>query len=567
MQSTVRSHPSSSSSIKTIVETPHPGATAESPKISGKEPQAYTPRTMYDENIPDSGCGSQASSASVACNSRAGECSADSGPEQRPPKEGNLRLFNTRVDEALVTRFNFIQPTIEFLLLERLRRTSLFRATKRHQPMAVRLCPVGTSELDAKLCIVILCAPKIKKMVQDFFDADKTVMSICKPDDASLPSFDVVALGKEPRLCNGETTVQMLHDSATNAIPGNLRHLFIEVPDLDDGTLCGTPIILQADMSAKRATLGGVVMVKYDNGELRICGLTTGHAARACCKVGEEQDEPDSECADDSNNDGELAGSGSPLHSQPTTSTLEEASCSENSDDRLGPWRFQRPEVLGTLLLQSNDCQPNPRPFKGSYDWALFELGSWKPNRLPSSMFSHERTQYLAKSLITEYWTTAPAAALTSGTALECMVAMCGSSGTLKGSLVLQPARILVDTGSMFVDAYMITLDGGNGMNNCDTLHLWKFSNELLVLCNGDSGAWVVSAASNQVIGHVVATDPFGNGYVIPLCDIFHDIEQVKGIHTVSLPTSDQANDQTSALRARWRTLQFWFSLAARLLI
>jgi hypothetical protein len=57
------------------------------------------------------------------------------------------------------------------------------------------------------------------------------------------------------------------------------------------------------------------------------------------------------------------------------------------------------------------------------------------------------------------------------------------------------------------------------------------------VLVDGDSGSWVVTEDTQQVIGHVVATDPLGAGYIIPLCDIFDDIQNSLGVLAVGLPS------------------------------
>lgn len=53
---------------------------------------------------------------------------------------------------------------------------------------------------------------------------------------------------------------------------------------------------------------------------------------------------------------------------------------------------------------------------------------------------------------------------------------------------------------------------------------------------DGDSGSWAFSEDTHEVIGHIVATDPLGAGYIVPLCDIFRDIEEsIPGV-TVTLP-------------------------------
>jgi len=51
----------------------------------------------------------------------------------------------------------------------------------------------------------------------------------------------------------------------------------------------------------------------------------------------------------------------------------------------------------------------------------------------------------------------------------------------------------------------------------------------------GDSGAWVVDAETNELYGHVIASDVFGRAYVIPIADIFLDIRDRLSAQSVFL--------------------------------
>jgi hypothetical protein len=59
------------------------------------------------------------------------------------------------------------------------------------------------------------------------------------------------------------------------------------------------------------------------------------------------------------------------------------------------------------------------------------------------------------------------------------------------------------------------------------------------VLQLGDSGAWVVNTQTKEVHGHIVASDIFGRGYVVPLCDTFEDVKQSLSAQSVLLPTAE----------------------------
>lgn len=60
---------------------------------------------------------------------------------------------------------------------------------------------------------------------------------------------------------------------------------------------------------------------------------------------------------------------------------------------------------------------------------------------------------------------------------------------------------------------------------------------------SGDSGSWVVDASTYEVYGHVVATDAFGEAYVIPLRDTLRQMKKQLDVESVSLPTEDEVCD------------------------
>jgi hypothetical protein len=59
----------------------------------------------------------------------------------------------------------------------------------------------------------------------------------------------------------------------------------------------------------------------------------------------------------------------------------------------------------------------------------------------------------------------------------------------------------------------------------------------MITVCEGDSGAWVVHSAEPALYGHVVATDAFGDAYVIPAIDTLENIRKCLGAVSVQLPT------------------------------
>lgn len=55
-------------------------------------------------------------------------------------------------------------------------------------------------------------------------------------------------------------------------------------------------------------------------------------------------------------------------------------------------------------------------------------------------------------------------------------------------------------------------------------------------ILDGDSGSWVVDETTGEVYGHLVASDMFGDGYVVPIHAAFDDIKSRLNLFSVSLP-------------------------------
>jgi len=93
-----------------------------------------------------------------------------------------------------------------------------------------------------------------------------------------------------------------------------------------------------------------------------------------------------------------------------------------------------------------------------------------------------------------------------------------------------------VEWGSLFSSWSYIMLPPGKVLVRTYLLSLWDDK----TFQPGDSGAWVVDASTDEVYGHVVATDVFGRGYVVPICDSFEDIKNRLSVGWVSLPSQEE---------------------------
>ena len=66
---------------------------------------------------------------------------------------------------------------------------------------------------------------------------------------------------------------------------------------------------------------------------------------------------------------------------------------------------------------------------------------------------------------------------------------------------------------------------------------------DVIVLCAGDCGSWVVDDETFEVYGHVVASDAFGEAFIIPLDAIFQDMKTQLEVESVSLPAETDINE------------------------
>lgn len=178
------------------------------------------------------------------------------GAGKAPDLGGELSEFDKTVDDAVIKRFTNVEMQIEQPML---RYISRFPA-KKYRPMALRLMVLGTTEVDARPHIVVLCLPTQARRVRKFFDKE-SVRALCQPDDDTLPSFAV-----------------HIHPRAPETKGGDDDAIEVFVPIQADATYCGAPIrvYLPSDVE-KRATFGGIIKVVAQDRSVKLYGLTAGH--------------------------------------------------------------------------------------------------------------------------------------------------------------------------------------------------------------------------------------------------------------------------------------------------
>ncbi|KAH8658875.1 hypothetical protein BGZ61DRAFT_540393 [Ilyonectria robusta] len=425
----------------------------------------------------------------------------------------DLAEFDKSVGDATRSHFNHMHSRLEEPLLAYIRNKI---PGKKYRPIALRLMVLGRSEDDAKPCIVVLCPEQQSKRVRKFFDKD-SVRTLCRPEDGTLPSFEVFVLGRPLETKQADEDINVL-------IP-----IIGESEGYTTETYCGAPIVIRQPSGVeKRGTFGGVVKTVWSNGDVKLYGLTVGHLL-----LGDLEDDltlgTESDGAERSDDWGfELSDSESEAES--------DDSAEEEPDDETQPLRvmdeLQLPSAdasaswtvleLGKIGSISKDSPQNQSATTGAngepkayYDWALIDMVSYKPNRIRPRNLPHGEVQkdgaFKSGDLVI------PASPSSSR---QSVVLVSGSAGLKRGSLSALPSRLLLGPGREFVDALVLNLDSDKQ------------------ILDGDSGSWVVNERTLEVYGYIVAADAFGGGYIIPLVEAFRNIKNTLGCQSVDLATT-----------------------------
>ncbi|KAL2679039.1 hypothetical protein Neosp_009795 [[Neocosmospora] mangrovei] len=414
------------------------------PLDSGYVTQSTSPDSKLAESFP-------LKSAATA------ESKARPVPLALPPLT-DLAEFDKSVDDNTLSRFRHVHTQIEKPLLAYIRSKLPGR---RYRPIALRLMILGRNEDDAKPCIVAFCPEQQCKRVRKFFDKT-SVTALCRPEDDTVPSFDVFVLGRALETKHADDDV----DIFIPIVGGREGYT--------DDTYCGAPIIIRKPSSVeRRCTFGGIIRTMSWDGDIKLYGLTVGHVlwsdsdndlgVGTTTKDGAEPlgsselELSDSESEDEP--DGETEQEPEEAESLPAM---------ENSQLSLGgnhdtPTSWASPE-LGKIGCISEDslhtriATPNTMGEDAGryYDWALIEMEQHKPNRIRPRKLSNGAIQgeeVRSGDLLM------PVRPPCVDGKRQSVTLLSGSGGLKRGSLSPLPSRLLLGPGDVFVDTLVLSLD------------------------------------------------------------------------------------------------------------
>lgn len=427
-----------------------------------------------------------------------------------------LYISNKTMEAETKRRFLEVQKEVEKMLLEFMRK--LISAPGTHRPIAIRPMMLSQTDIDtdAKPYMVVICPENIKRKVQGFFD-DSLVKSLCDTGDDETPSFKTLVVGHALRLRASKSDINVLCDNMNG---------------FHDGaeTFCGMPIRLCDELGHSRnATFGGVIKIKSTDGKFHLYGITAGHLIQNHQVAMDEEYSCMEILSSNALMDLHLSeGLTGVSEDQYNTKSLTSSNNIYQPD--LDNGFFLNEVYLGTVLdTEGRNALVNPEQSQPSpcLDWALFELNTFRPNRLAVNGREQSGGDLRLPSSATDH------------SKEEVFVSMlCACEEIKRGVLSTMRARVLLDPGDSFTDAYMLSLENRNGKSKISLLAKSNAnSNGLHLVSDGDSGSWVVDELRLEVYGHVVADDIFGDAYVIPMTEILADIQRCFGAESVDLPT------------------------------
>lgn len=350
---------------------------------------------------------------------------------------GGLNRFEKDPDPAALDRFKDVVERVQDPLIHYLRKRY---GPRDFQPMAIRLMMLGKTYEDAKPHIVVFSPEKAIKRVKKFF-AQRSIASVCCPNDSSQFSFEITFVGRPPRP-KYASTIEVY--GASN------------LPTCMGWKSSSTLIKVTHDSRERYATMGGVIKIVKSDGDFVLCGLTVGHIL--------EQEEE--ECAHDDN---------SALRRLSTSSDMSSEEGSDGEEDILDVDEAASPThgLSATCLpastgydfswVQVGNITTSDRPVEArNRDWALVEdihKRIQRPNMIQKR--SADLTQQPARQLTLmkdQEFTGRP-----SHRALVIAGSLHGS-GSHAGLLSNLPTMALLPSGTRFVPVYTITLDGATGL-------------------------------------------------------------------------------------------------------
>jgi len=392
-----------------------------------------------------------------------------------------------------VIRFSELMDRFNKLLAHALSESGTFA-----YPVLIKLMCLGPDEFNAKPWIVVICDKTVRQKARWFFKQD-LVRDQCRNPYSVGQDLKVIVFVRR----------------------GNLR---------PNGGATQIPIGL---------TFGGLVKVRSATGE-RLYGLTCGHAIDALTSNERRSSAISASHTDTDSSDGGVLESEEEYELELDDDDIININNTNGYpiDPHSRTFSYNQSGRIVVTSYDANACQPN-------LDWALIE--------------PIEHPQYAANLPLS---LTIPdfdsIMGLKSNTVIDRLsyiekrVKVCtGSSGDLPATLQFRPSFFLGHGFKELIRVFAMRVKGKDPMGvNFNWLNNKLTSRDIAGLLPGDCGAWVVDEDNQQVYGHMIASNSFGEAYVVPMADTLQCIQKQLKAYEVTIPTAAMVNSMVCNPRA-----------------
>ena len=416
-------------------------------------------------------------------------------------------------------------------------------------PISMRLALLGETKETARTRIVVFCDKSLVKKVRGYFQQPQ-IAEQCHIACAGNTNrcFDVIVSERQLNYLAGST----VREDQTLFVRGSDNSRKTERT-----TLCGTPARFGDVDTGPLTTIGGLIsLVKGHSAD--ICALTVGHIVpQATIKRWSSQSQESLEL-------GVGDGGYEPDAEIEFMDGPEEQYYGSEVKRRLEA--LQQPpynKAFGKLLLSSYSGCDIER--QGASDWAIFNVpdDDYYVNRLQqehksgltgSSGLCRGATSIgvfvsssIAHTLPPDHWNGSRDVLIPSG-----------QSGLVRGTLSADCAYIPLGPLSLLQRCFLF-MPSPSHSGHSSTSGTPPFQHNLPPrFVRGDCGSWVIDANTFEVYGHVVASDGFGDSYVVPIVDVFRDISAVQAVDRVEFPSEEKIakwrSQQQQSSHQKWKT-------------
>ncbi|KAF7922396.1 uncharacterized protein EAE97_011138 [Botrytis byssoidea] len=345
---------------------------------------------------------------------------------------------------------------------------------------------LGENEESAEPWVYIQCDKAVVGKITRFFQRSVIRYDFEPPQpDDRFPRLRVFIHSQKPRplVATGIRRVANEDRDFYSPAESEGNEIYVLKSDVTPSVRRGTQIMTECSHGVRQAVMGGLIKT-IDSGKLEtVYGMTVGHFVfEGSYDDGENSPVSDSDEEYDEDVESfelELGFIEAKSEDENNLHVVDKRDFEVDGKVNMDKW-----SRLGKLSMASHNLSEDG----SNLDWGLITI--------------HKHSHGLPNPSLDIH----PAPTNPGGG--QSSVKMNSARGTLNGILHGSWSYIMLPPGKVLVRTYLLSLSDGESLQV------------------GDSGAWIIdSSDSTKVFGHLVASDVFGHGYVIPMYDTLEDIQ------------------------------------------